>query len=160
MHTCQGKTRSARPAGRPRVREGCAFSTPIPDRAKISAKSEDAGTAGRLLDLQIPDNLTAADLRNLTVQAIRLLLSGDLHAREASALVQLCNSLHRVIPTADLEARVAMLEEQVAQEESGASPEPVSDAFPTEAPEPTTSALLGAEQPNSCVESSTSVDGP
>ena len=61
--------------------------------------------------------MTLSDLRNVQVQAIRLLLSGEMHAREAGALAQLCNSLHRVIPTADLEARVAMLEAQVAPEE-------------------------------------------
>jgi hypothetical protein len=41
----------------------------------------------------------------------KLRLAGKLRAREASALAQLCNSLYRVIPTADLEARVTMLEE-------------------------------------------------
>jgi hypothetical protein len=67
--------------------------------------------------------MTAADVCKITGQAIRLLLSGELKAREASALAQLCNSLYRFIPTADLETRVATLEEQVAQEESGGPPE-------------------------------------
>src|SRR5207245_5729957 len=75
------------------------------------------------VDLQVPDNMTAADLRNVTAQAIRLLLSGELRAREASALAQLCNSLYRVIQTADLDARVARLEEQVAEDESAAPPD-------------------------------------
>ena len=56
-------------------------------------------------------------------QAIRLLLSGELRAREASALAQLCNSLYRVIQTAELDARVARLEEQVAEEESADPPD-------------------------------------
>jgi hypothetical protein len=62
--------------------------------------------------------MTATDLRNLTSQAIRLLLSGDLRPREASALVQLSNSLYRTIPIAALETRVANLERRLAQEES------------------------------------------
>jgi hypothetical protein len=69
------------------------------------------------LTFQIPDNATTARLRNLPLQAIRLWFSGDMHARDAGALAQLCNFLHRVIPTAELEARVAMLEEQLAQKE-------------------------------------------
>jgi hypothetical protein len=72
------------------------------------------------LTFQIPDNATTADLRT-PLQAIRLWFSGDMHAREAGALAQLCNFLHRVIPTAELEARVAMLEEQLAQKEIEAS---------------------------------------
>jgi hypothetical protein len=68
------------------------------------------------LTFQIPDNATTARLRNLPLQAIRLWFSGDMHAREAGALAQLCNFLHRVIPTAELEARVAMLEEPTGTE--------------------------------------------
>ena len=69
-----------------------------------------------MVDLQVPDNMTTADICQVTVQAIRLLLSGDMHAREASAVAQLFNSLYR---TADLEARITTLEEQLVQEGSG-----------------------------------------
>jgi hypothetical protein len=92
-----------------------------------------------VIDLDVPDNMTAADVRKVTGQAIRLLRSGELRAREASALAQLCNSLYRVIPTADLEARVAMLEEQVAQEEHGAPRE--ADPIPS----PTNETVATAE---------------
>jgi len=44
---------------------------------------------------------------------------GELGAREASAFAQLSNSLHRVLPIAGLEARITMLEEQIAQEGQG-----------------------------------------
>jgi len=37
------------------------------------------------------------------------------------ALAQLCNSLHRVLKTADLEARLARLEQQLAEQESRTS---------------------------------------
>jgi hypothetical protein len=65
-----------------------------------------------------------------------LLLSGEMHAREAIALSQLCNTLHRVIPTADLETRVTMLEAQLSQEESETSLEPESTWAPMDGPEP------------------------
>jgi hypothetical protein len=64
--------------------------------------------------------MTAADIRKVTGQAIRLLLSGELRAREASALAQLCNSLNRVLPTADLEVRLVKLEQQLSEQESPA----------------------------------------
>ena len=106
-------------AGHPRVPDGLCFFHANPDSAKALGQIGGRKNRRSAVDLQVPDNMTAADLRKVTGQAIRLLLSGELQAREASALAQLCNSLYRVIPTADLEARVTMLEEQVAQEESG-----------------------------------------
>jgi hypothetical protein len=57
-------------------------------------------------------------LRVLTVQVVRRVLSGDIHAKEASALAQLLNLLHRVIPTADLETRLSDLEDEVAHREN------------------------------------------
>ncbi|PYX47633.1 MAG: hypothetical protein DMG79_13500 [Acidobacteria bacterium] len=56
-------------------------------------------------------------------KAMRLLLSGELGAREASAFAQLSNSLQRIIPTADLEARITILEQQIAQEGQSAQEE-------------------------------------
>ena len=67
------------------------------------------------MDLEVPDNLTATGLCKMNIEVMRLLLSGELRAREACAFVQLSNSLSRIIPTADLEARLAALEEQIAQ---------------------------------------------
>ncbi len=68
---------------------------------------------------------------NLTLQAMRLLLSGDMHAREAGTLAQLCNSLYRMMPAADLEARVALLEEQIVQAEGVPSPDGDPSGAPT-----------------------------
>ena len=82
-----------------------------------SARSGVERIADRWLTCKCPTNMLAADLRNVTAQAIRLLLSGEMQAREAIAVAQLCNTLHRVIPTADLETRLTMLEAQLVQEE-------------------------------------------
>jgi hypothetical protein len=67
------------------------------------------------VDLEVPDNLTAAGLCKMNIEVMRLLLTGGLRAREACAFVQLSNSLSRILPTADLEARLAVLEEQIAE---------------------------------------------
>jgi hypothetical protein len=52
------------------------------------------------------------------VDAIRDVRSKEITPRTASALAQLCNAAHRVLPTADLEARLAKLEQQLAEQES------------------------------------------
>jgi hypothetical protein len=69
------------------------------------------------VNLEVPENMTATDLRHLMIQAMRSLLAGELQAREAGALVQLCNLQLRLITTADLENRVNKLEQQKAQPE-------------------------------------------
>src|SRR5579864_3859369 len=66
-------------------------------------------------DLQVPDDISATDLCKLEVQVIRGLLSGDIPAREATAVAQMCGLLHRHLPTADLEKRIALLEEAAAR---------------------------------------------
>jgi len=131
MQTCQGKTRTGAACRAPAGAGGLCFFHANPDSAKALGQIGGRKNRRSVVNLQVPDNMTAAELRNVTGQAIRLLLSGELHAREASALAQLCNSLYRIIPTADLEARVTMLEEQVAQEES-TSPDRDATGSPTD----------------------------
>jgi hypothetical protein len=123
MQTCKGKTKSGAACRAPAGSGGLCFFHANPDSARALGQIGGRKNRRSVADLEVPDNMTAADLRNVTVQAIRLLLSGNMHARQAGALAQLCNSLYRFIPTADLEARVATLEQQVATEES----EPLSD---------------------------------
>jgi hypothetical protein len=117
MQRCAAKTKTGTPCRAPAGEGGLCYFHANPGLVRELGRT--GGTKNRRgpIDLQVPDNMTLSDLRNVQVQAIRLLLSGEMHAREAGALAQLCNSLHRVIPTADLEARVAMLEAQVAPEE-------------------------------------------
>jgi hypothetical protein len=61
--------------------------------------------------MQVPDNITATDLSKFELQVVRGLLSGDIPAREATAVAQILNLLHRNLPTADLEKRITFLEE-------------------------------------------------
>lgn len=149
MRNCKSKTKTGAACGAPAGPEGFCFLHANPNRAKTLGQVGGRKNRRSVIDLHVPDAMTAADVRKVTVQAIRLLLSGELRAREASALTQLLNSLHRVIPTADLEARVALLEEQLGQEERGAPPE----VDPIESPTNETVAaaendvLLAAEKP-------------
>jgi hypothetical protein len=123
MQTCQAKTKTGTACRAPAGPGGLCFFHANPESAKTLGQIGGRKNRRSAIDLQVPDNMTTADLRNVTVQAIRLLLSGEMHAREASALAQLCNSLYRVIPTVDLEARLKTLEEQVVEEERKAPPD-------------------------------------
>jgi hypothetical protein len=136
MQTCQGKTKTGAVCRAPASGGGLCYFHANPDTARTLGQIGGRKNRRPVVDLQVPDNMSAADLRNVTAQAIRLLLSGEMHAREAVAVAQLCNTLHRVIPTADLETRVTMLEAQLAQEESETSPDPESTWAPTNDPEP------------------------
>lgn len=152
MQTCNGKTRTGAACRAAAGSGGLCFFHANPNRAK--ALGQIGGLKNRrssVVDLQVPDHMTAADVCKVTAQGIRLLLSGELRAREAAALAQLCNSLYRVIPTADLEARVTVLEEQVAQQEGATSPDCDSTWSPadgTEAAE--TDARRETEQGTPC----------
>jgi|SRR5947207_2848826 len=112
METCQGRTKTGVACREPAGSGGLCYFHANPHRAKDLGQIGGRKNRRLEVDLQISDNATAADPRNVTDQAIRLLLSGNLHALEASALAQLCNSLYRFIPAADLEARITTLEEQ------------------------------------------------
>ena len=148
MQTCQGKTKAGVACRAPAGLGGLCFFHANPESARALGKMGGRKNRRSVVDLQVPDNMTAADIHKVTVQAIRLLLSGDMHAREASALAQLCNSLYRLIPMANLEARVTTLEEQVVQDGSGNSAGLDPAGSPTGGPETDeTGAQLEVEQP-------------
>jgi hypothetical protein len=146
MQACQGKTKAGVACRAPAGAGGLCFFHANPDSAKMLGQIGGRKNRRSVVDLQVPDNMSAADLRNVTAQAIRLLLCGEMQAREAVALAQLCNSLHRVIPTADLETRVTMLEAQLSQEESETSPDCDSTGAPTDGPEPAQTDALQEEE--------------
>ena len=116
---CKAKTITGKACRAPAGAEGLCFFHAHPDRAR--SLGQIGGRKNRrtsMIDLQVPDNMTATDLRNVTAGAIRSLLSGELGTREATALAQLCNSLYRALPGADLEARLVKLEQQLAEQTS------------------------------------------
>jgi hypothetical protein len=123
MQTCKGKARTGAACRAPAGSGGLCFFHANPDSAKTLGQIGGRKNRRSAVDLEVPENMTAADLCTVTGQVMRLLLSGELGAREASAFAQLSNSLHRIIPTADLEARITMMEEQIAQEGQGAQEE-------------------------------------
>ena len=138
MQICKGKTKTDAACRAPASAGGLCYFHANPNRAKTLGQIGGRKNRRSPVDLEIPDNMNAADLCKVTGQAMRLLLSGELGAREAGAFAQLCNSLYRIIPAADLETRVATLERQIAEDgqatqpEGGIAPESDSTGSPTD----------------------------
>jgi hypothetical protein len=123
MQICKSFTRTGAACRAPAGPGGLCFFHGNPDSAKKLGRIGGRKNRRSAIDLEVPENITASGLSKLTGQAMRLLLLGELGPREASAFAQLSNSLSRVIPTAELESRVTMLEQQVAREGRAAQEE-------------------------------------
>ena len=78
MQTCKGKTRTGAACRAPAGSGGLCFFHANPDSARALGQIGGRKNRRSVVDLQVPDNMTAADVRNVTAQAIRLLLSGEL----------------------------------------------------------------------------------
>jgi hypothetical protein len=150
MQKCEAKTKTGAACRAPAGAKGLCFLHANPGIATSLGRRGGQKNRRSPINLEIPDNMTAADIRKVTVQVIRLVLSDELGAREAGAVTQLLNSLHRVTPTAELEARVALLEEQLRQEENGAQDvDPIGSPTNETGADAETDLLLPAE-PNPC----------
>ena len=83
MQTCKGKTRTGAACRAPAGSGGLCFFHANPDSAKTLGQIGGRNNRRLVVDVEVPDNMTAVDVSKVTAQAIRLLLSGDLRAREA-----------------------------------------------------------------------------
>ena len=111
MKTCSGKTKAGKPCRAAPGPGGLCFFHANPETAKRLGKI--GGAKNRKFtgfDIHVPDDVSAIDLCKLEVQVVKGLLSGELPAREAMAVAQIFNLLHRHLPTADLEKRLTFLE--------------------------------------------------
>jgi hypothetical protein len=117
MQRCNGKTKAGAPCRAPASSGGLCFFHANPDKAHILGQ-----IGGRKNRSQLPEppalgSLSAGDLRDILAEAIQDVRSKKITPRTAGALAQLCNSLHRVLQTADREARLARLEQQLTEQE-------------------------------------------
>ena len=121
MQHCKAKTKSGAACRAPAGPSGFCFFHANPDKAQALGQ-----IGGRKNRFQLPEppaasSLSAADLTGVLAEAIRDVRSNKMAPRTASALSQLCNSAHRILQTADVEARLARLEQQLVEQETGAS---------------------------------------
>jgi len=121
MQHCSAKTKTGAPCRAPASSQGLCFFHANPEKAPVLGQIGGRKNRSRLPEPSVAGPLSAAGLRDILAEAICDVRSKKITPRTASALSQLSNSLCRVLPTADLEARVARLELQLAGQESPTS---------------------------------------
>lgn len=118
---CQGRTKLDRPCRAPASAGGLCFFHANPGKARTLGQIGGRKNRSKLPEPPAAGSLSAADLRDTLAEAIRDVRSKKITPRTASAISQLCNSLHRILQTADIEARLARLEQQLAEQASRTS---------------------------------------
>ncbi len=126
---CSGKTKSGACCRAPAGPDGLCFFHAHPDLAHSLGQIGGSRNRSKLLESSVLEPLTGASLQIILSDAIREIGSRKMTPRNAAALAQLSNSLHRVLPTADLEHRLARIEQQLSnQPNPAASPSSVDTA--------------------------------
>ncbi len=101
----------SRPGGHGRV----VFFHANPAKARTLAQIGGRRNRSKLPEPPAACSLSAADVRYTLSEAVRDVRSKKITPRTTSSISQLCNSLHRFLQTADMEARLARLEQQLAE---------------------------------------------
>jgi hypothetical protein len=130
MKYCGGKTKTGAACRAPAGPDGLCFFHAHPDLARNLGHIGGLKNRSPVRELSTHESLSGANLQHILSEAIREVGSRKMTPRNAAALAQLSNSLHRVLPTADLERRLARIEQQLADQESRQS----ADPNPSEAP--------------------------
>lgn len=115
---CNGLTKEGAPCGAPAGSGGLCFLHANPQAARALGQIGGRKNRARMQEPPVAGSLSAVDLRGILAHSIQEVISKKMSPRVGSTVSQLCNSAHRIILTADLEARVGRLEEQLAQKES------------------------------------------
>ena len=128
MPHCQGKTKTGKSCRAPATAGGLCFLHANPSQARELGRA-----GGRKNRQQLPQpppatTMTIAEVNQVLVEALHEVRSNQLSARRASALVQICGTLMRTLPAADLDARVTRLEKQAADHALGVAAELESDS--------------------------------
>jgi hypothetical protein len=113
---CQGKTKEGKSCRAPATAGGLCYFHANPDQARILGQRGGRKNRYTVTELVVPENVTAAALAEVVDQAMRELLAGRLEPRAASAFSQLANTRRRLTETADLEARIAELEQRLQEQ--------------------------------------------
>ena len=123
MQTCASITKTGAPCRAPAVPGGLCFFHAHPEKAQVLGQ-----VGGRKNRQQLPEPpigpFSATEIRNILAESIFGVRSKTLTPRAASAIAQLCNSMKSMLATAELEDRVARLEQQLA-EQHRAAPDPI-----------------------------------
>ncbi len=122
MQTCEAITKTGAPCRAPAGPGGRCFLHSHPEKARLLGQAGGKKNRHPLPEPPSADALSAVGLRSILADAIRDVRLKKLSPRSASAILQLANSLHRVTPSAELEDRIARLEQQLAERSPAADP--------------------------------------
>ena len=118
MRRCTGKTNAGAPCRAPAGSGGLCFFHANPGKAHALGKIGGLKNRSHLTESAVVSPATGVDVCKILEEAIRDVRAKRISPRTGSALAQLCNSLSRVLPVAGLEARLAKLEQQLAEQAS------------------------------------------
>jgi len=134
MNHCGGKTKAGAPCRAPAGPDGFCFFHAHPDLAHALGQIGGRKNRTQIRKSSVLEPLSGMSLRDILSEAIREVGSRKMTPRNAGALAQLSNSVHRVLPTADLERRLARIEQQLAEQhcQESADGEPSSSVSSSE----------------------------
>ena len=118
---CRAKTTRGVDCRAPAGSNGFCFFHEHPDKARSLGQIGGRKNRAQMPDVPAPGSLNSEDLLAILAGAIHDVRSKKMSARTGGTLAQLCNSAYRMFPMADLEARVARLEKQLADQHSRTS---------------------------------------
>ncbi len=161
MQRCGGKTKAGAPCRAPAGADGLCFFHAHPHLTQTLGQIGGRKNRSQWPDSAAVETLSGAGLREILSEAIREVRSRKMTPRNAAALAQLSNSLQRVLPTADLENRLARIEQELAEKDCDQSvdPDPSSSGRSSETAEQDASSPVD-ETPTLNTAHSDSCDGP
>jgi hypothetical protein len=118
---CKGKTTAGAACRAPAGLGGLCFFHENPEKARTLGQIGGRKNRSQLPEPPAAGSLSAADLRDILVETMRDVRSKKITPRTAGAIAQLSHALHRVLPVADFEDRLARLEQQLSEQESRTS---------------------------------------
>jgi len=115
---CSGKTATGEACRAQAVEGGdlCFFHT-NPNRARTLGRIGGSKNRAQPPEPPAAGSLSAGSLRDILAETIYEVRAKKLSPRVGGALAQLCNTAHRILQTADLEARLTRLEQLLAEQE-------------------------------------------
>jgi len=158
MQTCASITKTGAPCRAPAGPGGLCFFHAHPEKAQVLGQ-----VGGRKNRQQLPEPpigpFSATEIRNILAESIFGVRSKTLTPRAASAIAQLCNSMKSMLATAELEDRVARLEQQLAeQHRDSADPREAETVGNTVADEEAAEQLV-EEEPSTLPDAGQPVEG-
>jgi hypothetical protein len=125
---CKGKTTAGAACRAPAGAGGLCYFHAHPDQTHTLGQIGGRKNRSKVVEPPAAGALSASYLRDILAEAIQDVRSKNMPPRTAGAIAQLCNSAHKILQTADLEARLVRLEQQLAEQQSrtAVDTEPVS----------------------------------